>query len=121
MNNSVDGKTIESKRCRLKVEITRNAERTEKIVSKFEFERFEVFGENMAAMCSKPKNKKTGTHQQLLVQASSTLQNFTCTDSTIMLRGPVFPFDCSTQIRTFCFVRWRQTIYITNWKSKPRM
>ena len=55
MNNSVYGKNIESKRCRLKVEITRNAERAEKIVSKLEFERFQNFWENMAAMCSKPK------------------------------------------------------------------
>ena len=55
MNNSVYGKTIESKRRQSRVEITRNAERAEKLVSKFEFERFKIFGENMAAMCSKPK------------------------------------------------------------------
>ena len=55
MNNSVYGKTIESKRRQSSVEITRNAERAEKLVSKFEFERFKIFGENMAAMCSKPK------------------------------------------------------------------
>ena len=39
---------------RLKVEITRNAERAKK-VSKFAFEKFKIFGENMAEMCSKPK------------------------------------------------------------------
>ena len=61
MNNSMFGKTIESKRRRLKVEITRNAEIAEKIVSKFEFERFKIFGENMAAMCSKPKIIKWNT------------------------------------------------------------
>ena len=55
MNNSVYGKTIESKRRPSRVEITRNAERAEKLVSKFEIERFKIFGENMAAMCSKPK------------------------------------------------------------------
>ena len=55
MNSSVYGKTIVSKRRQSRVEITRNAERAEKLVSKFEFERFKIFGENMAAMCSKPK------------------------------------------------------------------
>ena len=43
MNNSVYGKTIESKRRRLKVERTRNAERAKNIVSKFEFEGFKNF------------------------------------------------------------------------------
>ena len=55
VNNSVYGKTVESKRRQSKVEITRISERAEKLVSKFEFERFKIFGENMAAMCSKPK------------------------------------------------------------------
>ena len=55
MNKSVYGETIESKRRQSRVEITRNAERAEKLVSKFEFERFKIFGENMATMCCKPK------------------------------------------------------------------
>ena len=46
MTNSVYGKTIESKKHRLKLEITRNAERAEKIMSNFEFERFKIFWEN---------------------------------------------------------------------------
>ena len=50
MNSSVYGKTIESKRRQSRVETTRNAKRAEKFVSKFEFERFQKFGENMAAM-----------------------------------------------------------------------
>ena len=55
MNNSVYWKTVESKRRRLKAEITRNAERAKNVVSRFEFERFKIFGENKAALCSKPK------------------------------------------------------------------
>ena len=55
MNNSVYGKTIESKRRRLKVDITRDAEITAKLTSKFEFDKFKIFGENMAAICSRPK------------------------------------------------------------------
>ena len=55
MINSLYGKTIESKRLQSRVEITRNAGRAEKLLSKFEFERFKIFRENMAAMCSKPK------------------------------------------------------------------
>ena len=55
MNKSVYGKTYESKRRQSRVKITRNAETAEKLVSKFEFERFKIFGENMAAMRSKPK------------------------------------------------------------------
>ena len=55
MNNSVYGKTIESKRRRLKVDITREAEKTAKLTSKFEFDKFKIFGENMAAICSRPK------------------------------------------------------------------
>ena len=55
MNNSVYGKTIETKRRRLKVHITRDAEKTAKLTSKFEFDKFKIFGENMAAICSRPK------------------------------------------------------------------
>ena len=55
MNNSVYGKTIESKRRRLKVDIIRDAEKTAKLTSKFEFDKFKIFGENMAAICSRPK------------------------------------------------------------------
>ena len=44
MNSFVYGKTIESKRRQSRVEITRNAERAEKLVLKFEFERFKIFG-----------------------------------------------------------------------------
>ena len=53
--NSVYGKTIESKRRRLKVDITRDAEKTAKLTSKFEFDKFKIVGENMAAICSRPK------------------------------------------------------------------
>ena len=63
VNNSVYGKTIESTRRGLKVEITRIAGRAEKLVSKLEFKRIKIFWGNMAAMCSKPKiiNWKTPT------------------------------------------------------------
>ena len=59
MNNSVYGKTIESKRRRLKVDITRDAEKTAKLT--FEFDKFKIFGENMAAICSRPKFIKRTT------------------------------------------------------------
>ena len=64
MNNSVYGKTIESKRRRLKVDITRDAEKTAKLTSKFEFDKFKIFGGNMAAICSRPK-LLNGQHQLL--------------------------------------------------------
>ena len=55
MNNAVYGKNCESKRRRIKIELTRDARRTLTIVSKFEFEKFKVFGENMAALSSRPR------------------------------------------------------------------
>ena len=55
MNNAVYGKNCESKRRRMKIELTRDARRTLTIVSKFEFEKFKVFGENMAALSSRPR------------------------------------------------------------------
>ena len=56
-------KTIESKRRRLKVEITHNAERAEKVVSSVQIRvrKIQFLLENMAAMCSKPKIKNWNT------------------------------------------------------------
>ena len=56
MNNAVYGKNCESKCRRMKIELTRDARRTLTIVSNFEFEKFQVFGENMAAFSSRPRN-----------------------------------------------------------------
>ena len=55
MNNVVYGKNSESKRRRMKIELTKDARRTLTIVSKFEFDKFKVFGENMAALTSRPR------------------------------------------------------------------
>ena len=55
MNNAVYGKNCESKRRRMKIELTRDARPTLTIVSKFEFEKFKLFGENMAALSSRPR------------------------------------------------------------------
>ena len=55
MNNAVYGKNCESKRRRMKIELTRDARRTLTIVRKFEFDKFKVFGENMAALSSRPR------------------------------------------------------------------
>ena len=61
MNNSVYGKTIESKRNWINVEIVRDAESTIREASTFQFDRFKIFGENMAALCSRPKVIKWNT------------------------------------------------------------
>ena len=53
LNNVDYGKNSESKRRRMKIELTRDARRTLTIVSKFD--KFEVFGENMAAFSSRPR------------------------------------------------------------------
>ena len=56
MNNAVYGKNCKSKRRRMKTDLTRDARRTLTIVSKFEFDKFKVFGEeNMAALSSRPR------------------------------------------------------------------
>ena len=55
MNNAVYRKNCESKRRRMKIELTRDARRTLTIVSKIEFDKFKVFGENMAALSSRPR------------------------------------------------------------------
>ena len=56
MNNAVYGKNCESKRRRNKITITRNAEQVLNVVSKFEFNRCMIFGENMAALTTRPKS-----------------------------------------------------------------
>ena len=61
MNNSVYGKTIESKRNWMNVKIVRDAESTIREASTFQFDRFKIFGENMAALCSRPKVIKWNT------------------------------------------------------------
>ena len=55
MNNAVYGKNCESKRRRKKLVANRDAESTLSTISKFEFERFFVFGENLAALSTPPK------------------------------------------------------------------
>ena len=146
MNNSVNGKTIEPKRRRLKVEITRKAESAGRIVSKFEFERFKVFEENKAAMSSKSKiiNWNTPTifvggrldlakiYMYRIYMYNFFMYNKCCCkrarpNKNLHVQIPLLccglnsPVDCYTQIRTVCFTRWSETISITNWKSKPRM
>ena len=55
MNNAVYGKNCESKRRRNKITISRNAEHALKIISRFEFDRYMIFGENLAALTTRPK------------------------------------------------------------------
>ena len=56
MKNAVDGTNCESKRRRMKIALTRDAWRTPTIVFKFEFDKFKVFGENMAALSSRARS-----------------------------------------------------------------
>ena len=56
MNNAVYGKNCESKRRRSKITITLNAKQVLDVVSKLEFDRFMIFGENMAALTTRPKS-----------------------------------------------------------------
>ena len=55
MNNAMYGKTCESKRTRSNVKISRDADETTQIVSKFEFDHYKIFGDNMVALSSRPK------------------------------------------------------------------
>ena len=55
MNNAVYGKNCESKRRRNKLVISRDAKSTLSTISKFEFERYFIFGENLAALSTRPK------------------------------------------------------------------
>ena len=54
MNNAVYGKNCRSKRRRNKLVISRDAESTLSTISKFEFERYFIFGENLAALSTRP-------------------------------------------------------------------
>ena len=55
MNNSVYGKTIESKRRGLKVDITRDVKKLQNLHQNSSSTNFKIFGENMAAICSRAK------------------------------------------------------------------
>ena len=55
MKKAFHGKNCESKRRRMKIELLRDARRTLTIVRKFEFDKFKVFGENLAALSSRPR------------------------------------------------------------------
>ena len=46
---------FESKRKRMKIKILRDAEETMRNISKFEFETYKIFGEDMAALTIAPK------------------------------------------------------------------
>ena len=111
MNNSVYGKTIESKRRQSRVEITRNAERAEKLVSKFEFERFKIFGENMAAMFSKPKIITWNTPTIVgATQLCSTCLSTICTAFIIKLCDKTFNVVYCTRIQTASYIELSQKI-----------
>ena len=56
MNNAVYGNNCESKRRRSKITITSNAEQVLNVVSKFEFDRYMIFGENRATLTTRPKS-----------------------------------------------------------------
>ena len=56
MNIAVYGKNCDSKRRRNKKTISRDAEHALKIISKFEFDRYMIFGENLAALTTRPKS-----------------------------------------------------------------
>ena len=53
--NSIYGKMCELKRMRMKIKILRDAEETMRNISKFEFETYKTFGEDMAALTLAPK------------------------------------------------------------------
>ena len=55
LNNSVYGKTCESKRKRLKVNFVHNAEETMQQISAFDFKTFKIFGDDLAALRSAPR------------------------------------------------------------------
>ena len=55
LNNSAYGKTCESKRKRVKVNIVPNAEQTMKQISAFDFKTFKIFGDDLAALTSSPR------------------------------------------------------------------
>ena len=52
--NSIYGKMCESKRKRMKIKILRDAEETMRNISKFEFETYKIFGEDMVALTLAP-------------------------------------------------------------------
>ena len=56
MKKAVYGKYCEYKRRRIKITITRIAEQVLNVLSKFEFDRYMIFGENMAALTTRPKS-----------------------------------------------------------------
>ena len=56
INNVVYGKNCESKRRKNKTTVSRDAEHALKIISKFEFDLYMIFGENLAALTARPKS-----------------------------------------------------------------
>ena len=111
MNNSVYGKTIESKRRQSRAEITRNAEKAEKLVLKFEFETFKTFGENMAAMCSKPKLIKWNT-PTILGATVLDLSKYNIYRFHYQVMRQTFNVVYCTRIQTASYTELNQTICI---------
>ena len=56
MNNAVYGKNCESKRRRSKLTIARDPDQVLSSISKFEFDRFMIFGDNLAALSFRARN-----------------------------------------------------------------
>ena len=117
MNNSVYGKTIESKQRRLKIDITRDAGKTSKFKSKFKFDKFKRFGENMAAICSRPKVIKW-QHQLLSGRPSWIIQNYVNTVSTMMLCAQIFGAHLCTLIPTAYCIKSRRLTSMPTWQRR---
>ena len=62
MNNAVYGKNCESKRRRSKLTIARDADQVLSSISKFEFDRFMIFGDNLTALSFHARKEYTSNN-----------------------------------------------------------
>ena len=85
MNNSCYGKTLESKRNRIHVQLIRSNDEAQRVTDKSLMQSFKIFDENLAAVTLKQTKIFTGTKQPLSEHVFSNLQNFTCSHSTTKL------------------------------------
>ena len=81
MNNSCYGKTLESKRNRVHVQLIRSIDEAQRVTHKSLMQAFKIFDENLAAVTLKQK-KFTGTNPPLSEHVCSNMRKFTCSHST---------------------------------------
>ena len=119
MNNSVYGKTIESKRRRLKVDITRDAEKLQNLNQNSSLTNLKYSAKTWRRSVLDQK-LLNGQHQILSGRPSWIFQNYVYTGSTMILCAQIFDAHSCTLIPTVYCIKLRRLPSMPTWQRRKK-